>query len=85
MTWSEGCQLDDKTVATAYNNVALTWMRQGEWRKAQAWLTINPNDAKSIYNLGLIKEKLAALPKSDSPAGEYWNYAGLATLGNADC
>jgi hypothetical protein len=54
-------------------------MRQGEWRKAQAWLTINPNDAKSIYNLGLIKEKLAALPKSDSPAGEYWNYAGLAT------
>lgn len=66
-------------MATAYNNVALTWMRQGEWRKAQARLTINPNDAKSIYNLGLIKEKLAALPKSDSPAGEYWNYAGLAT------
>ena len=79
VTWSEGCRLDDKTVATAYNNVALTWMREGQWRKAQAWLMINPNDAKSVYNLGLIKDKLAALPKNDSPAGEYWNYAGLAS------
>ncbi|MEG1122373.1 MAG: tetratricopeptide repeat protein [Citrobacter sp.] len=81
VTWSEGCRLDDKTVATAYNNVALTWMRQGEWRKAQAWLMINPNDTKSVYNLGLIKDKLAALPKNDSVVGEYWNYAGLATWG----
>jgi hypothetical protein len=39
---------------------------------------INPNDAKSAYNQGLIKDKLAALPKNDSAAGEYWKYVGLA-------
>lgn len=78
VAWSESCALDDSAIATAYNNVALTWMREGQWRKAQAWLMINPNDAKSVYNLGLIKDKLAALPKNDSAAGEYWKYAGLA-------
>lgn len=79
VTWSEGCRLDDQAIATAYNNVALTWMRQKEWRKARAWLMLKPDDAKSVYNLGLIKEKLAALPKPTSAAGEYWHYAGLAS------
>ncbi|NDO80367.1 hypothetical protein CJP72_06120 [Citrobacter sp. NCU1] len=77
--WSEGCQLDDKARATAYNNVALTWMREGEWRKARAWLMIKPDDRKSVYNLGLIKDKLAALPTPSTAAGEYWNYVGLST------
>lgn len=53
---------DDSAIATAYNNVALTWIREGEWRKARAWLTLRPNDSKSIYNLKLIKDKLSALP-----------------------
>ncbi|HAO4639864.1 TPA: tetratricopeptide repeat protein, partial [Salmonella enterica] len=46
--WSESCALDDNAIATAYNNVALTWIREGEWRKARAWLMLRPNDSKSI-------------------------------------
>lgn len=76
--WSESCALDDTAVATAYNNVALTWIREGEWRKARAWLMIMPNDKKSVYNLGLIKDKLAALPPPASATGEYWRYSGRA-------
>lgn len=79
VTWSESCRLDSKAIATAYNNVALTWMREGEWRKARAWLMIKPDDRKSVYNLGLIKDKLAALPAPSTAAGEYWNYAGMGT------
>lgn len=77
--WSESCALDDSAIATAYNNVALTWIREGEWRKARAWLMIRPNDSKSVYNLGLIKDKLAAMPLPASAAGEYWRYAGRAS------
>ncbi|MEE7532939.1 hypothetical protein SB6421_00450 [Klebsiella huaxiensis] len=77
--WSESCTLDDSAIATAYNNVALTWMREGQWRKARAWLMIRPDDSKSIYNLGLIKDRLAALPPPASAAGEYWNYSGRAS------
>ncbi|MDN4625599.1 MULTISPECIES: tetratricopeptide repeat protein [unclassified Erwinia] len=76
VAWSESCQLPDSAIAVAYNNVALTWIRQGDYRKAKAWLLIDEKDAKSQYNLGLIKEKLAALPQPASPAGEYWEYAG---------
>lgn len=78
VAWSENCGLDDKLIATAYNNVALTWIRQGEWRKARAWLMLTPDDEKSVYNLALIKDKLDALSQS-GPAGEYWRYAGLAS------
>lgn len=60
--WSESGALDDNAIATADNNVALTWIREGEWRKARAWLMLRPNDNKSIYNLKLIKDKLSALP-----------------------
>ncbi|WP_158782165.1 tetratricopeptide repeat protein [Pantoea sp. BAV 3049] len=74
--WSESCQLSESAIATAYNNVALTWVRQGQYLKAKAWLMINEKDAKSQYNLGLIKDKLTALPQPTGPAGEYWLYAG---------
>jgi hypothetical protein len=47
----ETCRLDDKFLATAYNNVALTLIRLGDYRKASAWLSIAPDDPKSIYNL----------------------------------
>lgn len=79
--WLEQCEFgkndpNDVLIATAYNNVALTWIRQGEYRKAQAWLTIMPDDEKSKYNLSRIQDKLDALPKPTSPAGEYWQYSG---------
>lgn len=77
--WSESCALDDSAIATAYNNVALTWIREGEWRKARAWLMLRPNDSKSIYNLKLIKDKQSALPPPVFAAGEYWRYAGRAS------
>ncbi len=59
--------------------MALTWIREGEWRKARAWLMLRPNDSKSIYNLKLIKDKLSALPPPVFAAGEYWRYAGRAS------
>lgn len=79
--WQEQCDVGDQDFhddlqATAFNNVALTLMREGDYRKAQAWLSIMPENKKSVYNLALIKEKLAALPKPTSAAGEYWQYAG---------
>lgn len=57
----------------------LTWIREGEWRKARAWLMLRPNDSKSIYNLKLIKDKLSALPPPVSAAGEYWRHAERAS------
>jgi tetratricopeptide (TPR) repeat protein len=83
--WQEQCDVGkqvfhDDLLATAYNNVALTWIRQGEYRKAQAWLAIMPDDKKSKYNLALIQDKLNTLPKPTSPAGEYWLYAGRSTF-----
>lgn len=74
--WSETCELTDGAIATAYNNVALTLIRQGQYGKARAWLMIQEQDAKSQYNLHLIKEKLAAIPAPTGPEGEYWQYAG---------
>lgn len=77
--WSESCGLEDDAIATAYNNVALTLMREKQCRQARAWLTIRPENSKSRYNLGLIKDQLAALPTSATAAGEYWQYAGRAS------
>lgn len=79
--WQEQCDVGaqdfhDSLQATAFNNVALTYIREGDYRKAQAWLSIRPDDKKSAYNLSLIKDKLASLPKPASAAGEYWQYAG---------
>jgi hypothetical protein len=79
--WSESCQLSDSAIATAYNNVALTYIKQKDFLKARVWLLIDEHDKKSQYNLGLIKTELAKLstdlqsnPKN--PVGEYWQYAG---------
>lgn len=85
--WSHSCYtlfqddpksfaISDSAVATADNNVALTYIKQKEFLKAKAWLMINPDDKKSQYNLNLIKAEIAKLPKSKSPVGEYWQYAG---------
>lgn len=75
VAWSEFCELSESAIATAYNNVALTYIRRGEFLKAKAWIGLAPNDSKSKYNLKLIEKDLAKLPHSTSPAGEYWQYA----------
>ncbi|MBU6956560.1 tetratricopeptide repeat protein [Pseudomonas sp. CVAP len=78
--WSEGCQLDEQKIALAYNNVALTYVHEGNYLKARAWLSILPNDKKSIFNLGKIsgdvKNALEKLPSQSE--GQYWQYAGAA-------
>lgn len=76
VSWSEQCDLPQSALATAYNNVAMALIHMGEYRRAQAWLTLAPQDSKSRYNLEQIKEKLAASPFPDTPAGEWWQYAG---------
>lgn len=81
VSWSESCQLSETAIATVYNNVALTYIKQKDFLKARAWLLLDARDKKSQYNLGLIKSELATLAKNESPAGkewqgEYWQYAG---------
>jgi hypothetical protein len=49
-------QLDEQKIALAYNNVALTYVHEGNYLKARAWLSILPNDKKSIFNLGKISD-----------------------------
>lgn len=53
--WSESCRLDEDKIAMAYNNVALTYAREGNYLKARAWLSILPEDKKSIFNVGKLE------------------------------
>lgn len=78
--WSESCGLDESKIATAYNNVALTYIHTQQYLKARAWLLLLPKDKKSIYNLNLIQDQVQAeLAKANnSPQGEYWHYSGKA-------
>lgn len=76
VSWSEQCDLPESALATAYNNVAMTLIHMGAYHRAQAWLTLAPQDTKSRYNLEQIKDKLAASPFPDTPQGEWWQYAG---------
>lgn len=85
VAWSETCELDQAKIATAYNNVALTYIHEKDYLKARAWLSISPRDKKSIYNLSLIKDKLPL--DNTSPIlleGEYWSYVGKAMWNNID-
>lgn len=76
--WAESCGLDESKVASAYNNVALTYIHQGEYLKARAWLNLAPKDKKSIFNLNKIKNDLqnSVVKLSSIPEGRYWQYAG---------
>lgn len=76
VAWSEFCRQPEGATVTAYNNIALAYLRQGMWLKARAWLQLAPDDEKSRYNLSLMQPQLDALPPPRSPAGEYWQYAG---------
>ncbi|MFS7357429.1 tetratricopeptide repeat protein [Rahnella inusitata] len=84
VAWSEFCHKPQDQIATAYNNIALTYIRQGNYRKAKAWLMLAPADKKSQYNLSQIQPKLDALPKPESAAGEYWQYAGYGSWNLVD-
>lgn len=44
VAWSEFCHKPQDQIATAYNNIALTYIRQGNYRKAKAWLMLAPAD-----------------------------------------
>ncbi|HDX8453069.1 TPA: tetratricopeptide repeat protein [Aeromonas hydrophila] len=79
---SEGCgyvygKPDQAATITAYNNVALSYIKQGEKLKALAWLSLAPNDKKSKFNYGLLKN----MPASVGPdmVGTYWEYAGFGS------
>lgn len=78
--WSESCQLDEAKIALAYNNVALTYIHEGNYLKARAWLSILPDDKKSIFNLGKIGGEIenSLVKLSSQPEGQYWQYAGAA-------
>lgn len=76
--WSESCQLDNEEVATAYNNVALTYIKQKEYLKAKAWLWLDKNNKKSIYNYRLYQAPIHAAEEHAAKdySGEYWLYSG---------
>lgn len=79
---SEGCGYaygnpDQTATITAYNNVALSYIKQGDKLKALAWLSLALNDKKSKFNYGLLKN----MPVSVGPdmVGTYWEYAGFGS------
>lgn len=82
-------QFSDEKVAIAYNNVALTYLRQAaqnskksaaNWLKAFAWLNLAPSDSKSQYNFKQQEANIASLQKQlkNRVVGTYWRYAGQA-------
>ncbi|TCL04494.1 tetratricopeptide repeat protein [Sodalis ligni] len=76
--WGEFCRLPAAALATAYNNTALALFRSGEPLKANAWLSLAPDDPKSRVNLALLQPILARLAPAlaATPMGNYWRYAG---------
>jgi tetratricopeptide (TPR) repeat protein len=76
--WGETCRLADSEIATAYNNVALTYLNEKQYLKAKAWLRLMPEDKKSIFNLSVNNSKINAAQQvaNQSITGEYWRYSG---------
>ncbi|MFM1685585.1 tetratricopeptide repeat protein [Aeromonas salmonicida] len=77
---SEGCgyaygKPDKASTITAYNNVALSYIKEGDKLKALAWLSLAPNDKKSKFNYGLLKNMPSSV--GEDMVGTYWGYAGL--------
>lgn len=66
-------QLTDADLATAYNNVGLTYSKLGQYAWAKAWYTLLPKDKKSQYNLSKLPKNLY---RNHNVVGEYVNYAG---------
>lgn len=76
VAWSEFCHLPASAISTAYNNIALTSLHQGQYGKAKAWLSLAPLDKKTQHNLKQVETKLLEDPLTEQPAGLYWQYAG---------
>ncbi|MGY3945229.1 tetratricopeptide repeat protein [Aeromonas tecta] len=77
---SEGCnhafeKPDKAAIVTAYNNVALSYIKEGDSLKARAWLSLAPNDKKSKFNYGLLEN--IPVTNGGNIVGTYWQYAGL--------
>lgn len=74
--------------ATAFNNVALTYLKSTEGNrennllKAVAWMKILPNHKKSQFNLRKISSEIKRLQKLSyqQAEGTYWQHAGLGTF-----
>jgi len=64
----------DSRIAVAYNNVAKTYIKQGNYLTARAWLMIKPNAPQSRATLKKIQTKLNAFPTVRE--GVYKNYVG---------
>ncbi|MDR1890399.1 MAG: hypothetical protein LBQ81_13695 [Zoogloeaceae bacterium] len=73
------CSINQSTtehqMAIAYNNVALTYLRQQKYAWAFAWANLLPGDKNSRYNLEQIRPHLVTWPKKI--AGTYVQYAGM--------
>jgi tetratricopeptide (TPR) repeat protein len=78
--WYEQCGVSADLMAAAYNNMALTYSHQKEYLKAFAWLNLAPDSQPSRYNAKQLKSaiKQANHSISQTPEGEYWDYAGRA-------
>jgi hypothetical protein len=69
----------DRSVV-AYNNVALTYAREGKVLRARAWMSINADDPISRFNLKKIRSRLDAVPERIE--GKYVQYAGQGRWAN---
>ncbi|MFU8925363.1 hypothetical protein [Acinetobacter puyangensis] len=67
-----GKKISDEQLATAYNNVGLSYVKLGQPRWARAWFELTPDSAKSQFNL----KKLPSVQASKSKQGTYVRYAG---------
>lgn len=63
---------DPHALAIGYNNTALTYIKQKQYGKANAWLSLAPDAPQTRTNLRLIpKNKF-----KNQFEGKYWHYAG---------
>lgn len=67
-----GKKISDEQLATAYNNVGLSYVKLDQPRWARAWFELTPDSAKSQFNL----RKLPPVQASKSKQGIYVRYAG---------
>ncbi|MDR3419052.1 MAG: tetratricopeptide repeat protein [Nevskia sp.] len=65
--------------AVPYNNLALATLKAGLPLKARAWLEVAPEAAATRHNKDLVERALKDWKWPDTPAGEYWQYAGYGT------
>ncbi|OUY08932.1 hypothetical protein [Acinetobacter populi] len=67
-----GKKISDEQLATAYNNVGLSYAKLAQPRWARAWFELTPESAKSQFNL----KQLPPVQASKSKQGTYVRYAG---------